>query len=58
MYFKYKTFAFEQSPRQLHGLNSGARFPNHYTSARAKLEKVLPIAARDIHRFINIIHNW
>ena len=51
--FKYNTFASERSPWQQHGMNIGARLPNHYT--RAKLEKVLPITSKDIHHFLNTI---
>ena len=54
LFFKYKTFASERSPWQQHGVNSGVRLPNHYT--RAKLEKIVRIAFRDIHHFINIIY--
>ena len=55
-----RTFCFSNTrnlhPNDLHGnttVNSGVRFPNHYTSlhsSRAKLEKVLPIKPRVIYR--------
>ena len=54
LFLKQKTFAFERSPWQQLGVNSGVHFLHHNT--RAKLEKILPTTPRDIHRFINIIY--
>ena len=57
LFFRYKTFASEQSPWQQQGVISIVHFPNHYI--RANLEKVLPITFRDIHHVINIIYySW